>query len=268
MVNALGNYTFLDETKLTKMIILSGFVHFIALFLFVFLPNLSSGPTIRIIPQYTPVALIGPGELGGGGQSSVKPVSVPKQKINVATKKPELIKSKVEPKAISIDKTPAKTKTPPKEEATNSPVNDKSVEEAMNNIREKLAGEQPEASTAGAGTGGGVGVASGGGGGSEAPEMQVYQSIVIDRIMDNWSSLAKELGIKQKLCTIINIRIARDGKVTFQGIAKASGNAAYDDYARQAIQKIEVTSFPPLPAVYQGDYFDMGISFTPLEVNS
>ena len=263
MVKVLGNNTFLEETKLNRMVILSGFVHFLALFLFVLLPNLYSGPTIRIVPQYTPVTLIGPGELGGGGPS-VKPLTVPKSKVNIEAKKPELIKSKVEPKTISIDKTPAKTKIPPKEETTSSRNNDQSIENAMQNIRDKVAGEQQAVNTGG----GGIGVASGGGSDSEAPEMQVYQSIVVDRIMENWSSLAKELGIKQKLCTIINIRIARDGKVTFQGIAQASGNAVYDDYARKAIQKIEINSFPPLPDVYQGDSLDMGISFTPSEVNS
>ena len=114
MVKVLGNNTFLDETKLIKMVVLSGFVHFLALFLFVFLPNLSSGPTIRIIPQYTPVALVGPGELGGGGKSSVKSVTVPKARINVAVKKPELIQKKVETKPIEISKTEPKTATPPK----------------------------------------------------------------------------------------------------------------------------------------------------------
>ena len=94
MVKVLGNNTFLDETKLIKMVILSGFVHFLALFLFVFLPNLSSEPTIRIIPQYTPVALIGPGDLGGGGNPG-KPVTVPKAQVNVAVKKPELIQKRL-----------------------------------------------------------------------------------------------------------------------------------------------------------------------------
>ena len=268
MVKVLGNNTFLDETKLIKMVILSGFVHFFALFLFVFLPNLSSGPTIRVIPQYTPVALIGPGDLGGGGKSSVKPVSVPKQKINVATKKPELITKKIEPKAIEISKTQPKSAIPPKEETNNSQTQEQQVNQAIENIRERVGGEQRAPSTGGAG-GVGVGVTHEGEG-SGAPEMVVYMSIVIDRIMEAWflPPGLKEQAINQGLLTTIDIRIDRGGKVTFQTIEQSSGNSVYDDFALKAIQKIQVTSFPPLPEVYREPYLDLGIKFNPSEVNS
>ncbi|HJX30606.1 MAG TPA: TonB family protein [Thermodesulfobacteriota bacterium] len=268
MVKVLGNNTFLDETKLIKMVVFSGFVHFLAIFLFVFLPNLSSRPTIRIIPQYTPVALVGPGELGGGGKSSVKPVTVPKARVNVAVKKPELIQKKVETKPIEISKTEPKTATPPKEETHNSQAQDQKVNQAIENIRERVGGEQQAANTGGSG-GVGVGVTQEGGG-SGAPEMVVYMSIVVDRIMEAWflPPGLKEQAINQGLLTTIDIRIDREGKVSFQAIEQSSGNSVYDDFALKAIQKIQVTSFPPLPEVYRESYLDLGIKFNPSEVNS
>jgi TonB family protein len=268
MVKVLGNNTFLDETKLIKMVVLSGFVHFLTLFLFVFLPNLSSGPTIRIIPQYTPVALVGPGELGGGGKSSVKPVTVPKARVNVAVKKPELIQKKVETKPIEISKTEPKTKTPPKEETHNSQAQEQKVNQAIENIRERVGGEEQATNTGG---GGGVGVGvTNEGGGSGAPEMVVYMSIVVDRIMEAWflPPGLKEQAINQGLLTTIDIRIDREGKVSFQAIEQSSGNSVYDDFALKAIQKIQVTSFPPLPEVYREPYLDLGIKFNPSEVKS
>jgi TonB family protein len=284
MVKVLGNNTYLDETTLIKMVILSGFVHLLAFFLFVFLPNLFAGPTIRIIPQYTPVALIGPGELGGGGgggKASVKPVTVPKARVNVAAKKPELIQKKVEPKAIEISKTEPKTKTKPepktatpaKEEKNDSQAQEEQHNQAIENIRGRVGGgEQQAANTegVGGGVGGGVGVGVTPGGGSGAPEMQVYLSIVVDRIMEAWflPPGLKEQAINQGLLAILNIRIDREGKVTFQAIAQKSGNPVYDDSTVKAIQKIQVTSFPPLPEVYREPYLDLGIKFNPSEVNS
>jgi TonB family protein len=270
MVKVLGNNTFLDETKLIKMVVLSGFVHFLALFLFVFLPNLYSGPTIRIIPQYTPVTLIGPGELGGDGKPSVKPVTVPKARVNVAVKKPELIQKKIETKPIEISKTERKTVTPSakKEETHSSQAQEQQVNQAIENIRERVGSEEQAANTGGVG-GVSVGVTHEGGG-SGAPEMVVYMSIVVDRIMEAWflPPGLKEQAINQGLLTTIDIRIDREGKVTFQAIEQSSGNSVYDDFALKAIKKIQVTSFPPLPEVYREPYLDLGIKFNPSEVKS
>jgi hypothetical protein len=238
----------------------------------VFLPNLSSRPTIRIVPQYTPVALVGPGELGGGGKSSVKPaVMFPKARVNVTVKKPELIQKKVETKPIEISKTEPKTPIPPrpKEETNNSQAQEKH-NQAIENIREKVGGGEQAANTReGTARGVGVGVTHEGGG-SGAPEMVVYMSIVVDRIMEAWflPPGLKEQAINQGLLTTIDIRIDREGKVTFQAIEQKSGNSVYDDFALKAIQKIQVTSFPPLPEVYREPYLDLGIKFNPSEVNS
>ena len=106
--------------------------------------------------------------------------------------------------------------------------------------------------------------------GSGAPEMVVYMSIVVDRIMEAWflPPGLKEQAINQGLLTTIDIRIDREGKVTFQTIEQSSGNSVYDDFALKAIQKIQATSFPPLPEVYREPYLDLGIKFNPSEVNS
>jgi len=267
MVRALGSNNFLDETKLMRMVVLSGFFHFFALFLFVFLPNLSSGPIIKITPQYTPVALVGPGELGGGG--TVKSVTISKSRVNVATKKPELIQKKVETKPIEISKTEPKTTTSPKEKTDNSQAQEQQVKQAIENIRERIGGEEQEENTEAVKGRMGIGVTHQGES-NGAPEMVVYMSIVVDRIMEAWflPPGLKEQAIKQGLLTTIDIRIDRQGKVTFQAIEQSSGNSVYDDFALKAIQKIQVTSFPPLPEVYREPYLDLGIKFNPSEVNS
>ena len=271
MVHALGDKIFLDETRLMKMVVLSGFIHFLAFFLFVFLPNFSSNPAIRVVPQYTPVLLVGQGDLAGGTKSLVKPITV--AKANVTAKKPDLIQKKVEAKPIEISKTEPKkpeTVTPPakKEETQNSQGEEQKVSQAIENIRERVGKEGQAASSAMVG---GIGVGTNiEGGGSGAPEMYVYMSIVVDRIMEAWflPPGLKEEAINQSLLTIIDIRIDRDGKVTLQGIEQRSGNSGYDNYALQAIQKIQVHSFPPLPEVYREQFLDLGIKFNPSEVNA
>ena len=161
-----------------------------------------------------------------------------------------------------------KPQLPPKEETHTSQAQEQKVNQAIENIRERVGGEEQTANTGG---GGGVGVGvTHEGGGSGAPEMVVYMSIVVDRIMEAWflPPGLKEQAINQGLLTTIDIRIDREGKVSFQAIEQSSGNSVYDDFALKAIQKIQVTSFPPLPEVYREPYLDLGIKFNPSEVNS
>jgi hypothetical protein len=113
-----------------------------------------------------------------------------------------------------------------------------------------------------------VGV-QGGSGATQIPEMVVYTSIVIDRIMEAWflpPSLKQE-AFSRNFLTIIQIRIDRQGKVSFQGVERNSGNPLYDDYALAAIKKIQSETFPPLPEVFREQYLDLGIRFQPSEAN-
>ena len=277
MVHLLGNSAFLDETSLLKMVVVSGVIHFLALFFFIFLPYLSSRPVISPIPQYTSVMLVGPGELGGGGGKSLsKPVVVEKAKVAPVTKKPELLQKKVEPKPIEISKTePKKLKTTPpvnkKEETFSKQAEDQRLSQAIENLRERVGSRYKEAGAETVGVGKGVGVgANVEGGGSGAPEMIVYLSIVIDRITEAWflPPGLKQEAIKRGLLTIIQIRIDRQGKVTLQGLQQSSGNNLYDDYALKAIQKVQLESFPPLPEVYREPFLDLSVRFHPLEAST
>lgn len=268
MVHALGKNNFFDETQLGKMIIFSGIIHFLAFSLLLILPGLTSQPWISALPQYTSVSLVSLGELPGGN-ASVKPVVIPKAKAQTTPKKPIPIQkqveiTKVEPKKIEIPQkiTPAKEKPDKKEPEQFSQQTEAQLQQAIGRIREKV----------GSGVQGGAPGVIGtrdGTGGNEAPEMVVYTSIVIDRIMEAWflPPGLKQEAINQGLLTIIDIKINRDGGVTFQGIERSSGNSLYDDFALAAIKKIQADSFPPLPEVFRSPFLDLGIRFHPSEVS-
>ncbi|MCX8011893.1 MAG: TonB family protein [Desulfobacterota bacterium] len=278
MVQVFGNNHFLDETSLLKMVIISGAIHFFSLFFFIFLPYLFSRPVTSVIPQYTPVILVGPGEVTGGGyKSSVNSVMVEKAKIAPATKKPDILQKKIDTKPIEISKTePKKLKptspvTPKKEETSTSQAEEQKLNQAIENIRERVGNRNQEGEIESAVTGKGVGIGRNiEGGGSGAPEMLVYLSIVIDRITEAWflPPGLKQEAIKRGLLTIIQIRIDRQGKVDLQGLQKSSGNNLFDDYALKAIQRVQLDSFPPLPEVYREPFLDLAVRFHPLEANT
>ena len=140
------------------------------------------------------------------------------------------------------------------------------MQQALNRIKENLgSGARGQSS----GVTAGVGIQGGSGAAQAPPEMTVYTSIVIDRIMEAWflpPSLKQEAS-SRNLLTIIQIRIDRQGKVSFQGVERNSGNPLYDDYALAAIKKIQSETFPPLPEVFREQFLDLGIRFQPSEAN-
>lgn len=265
------------ETKFRNMLILSAVFHFVTLTLLILLPGLQFGPRINLLPQYTPVRLVNLNDLPGTkSPSTIKQVEKAKQK--VVAQEPTRIEKKLEVKKLEPSKiVPQKTvvpktvplaeKKPIKKEEPVQPQSppqqgETHLRQAISRIRENL-GKGAQATTAG-----GVGVK--GGVGTEAiPEIVVYTSIVIDRIMEAWflpPSLKQE-AFARNLLTIIDIRIDREGKVFFQGIEQNSGHSLYDDYALAAIKKVQSESFPPLPDVFREPYLDLGIRFQSSEVN-
>ena len=243
MVQALGKNILIDDSRLLKIAVISGVIHFVTFCLLILLPNLSSGPKISPLPDYTSVSLLSPGELSGIS-APPKPVVIPKAKVSPSSSKPVPLQKKVETKPIEISKTepkkPELIKTSPKKEET-SPKQDQQLNEALNRIRDQVKNGAQAGMTGGTGVG-----AKAGGAGSGAPAMMVYLSIVIDRITQAWflPPGLKEDAINRGLITIIDIRISRDGQVKPLGVSQSSGHSLFDDYSLKAIKKLKWRRFP------------------------
>jgi hypothetical protein len=255
------------------MVIVSCVVHFLGFSLLFFLPGIPSIPRIDSLPNYTPVKLVSVGDLPGR-----KSISITKAKKRLIADKPILIKKKSAVKKLEISKTVAppkkvvakKSVSPPvkasekekSDQASSTPKEDQRLRRAVDGIRDRVAAAGSASSAA-------FGI-RGGGEAGQIPEIVVYTSIIVDRIMQAWflpPGLEREAA-HQKLLTVIGIRIDRDGKVSIQGTERSSGNALYDKYALAAIKKIQSDSFPPLPAVFRSRFLDLGIRFNPSEKNN
>ncbi|MBN2466680.1 MAG: TonB C-terminal domain-containing protein [Deltaproteobacteria bacterium] len=260
------------ESRLAPMVVVSGIVHSILFLLVLILPGLPSKPLINALPQYTPVRLVSLNDFSKGRGTTVSiPVAKAKQKI--IAKEPSLIQKKLTiPKEttakLSIPKETIDTKKPtslspqPAQTKTEGEKNEH-LSQKINSIREKVANGGGSVTAVAAGPKGGMAV------GDVPPEMTVYTSIIIDRIMQAWflPPGLKEEAVQQNLLTIIGIRIGKSGEVVLQGVEQSSSNSRYDGYAMAAIKKIQAQAFPPLPAVYRYPYLDLGIRFHPSEIN-
>jgi len=259
-----------EQSRLANMLILSCIVHFLGFSLLFVLPGIPFQPRIESFPNYTPVTLVNLKDLPGN-----KSISLAKAKKELTAQKPVLIQKKTEVKKLEISKTVAPpkklalkesssppSKSPAKEKTkqnVSGQKEDQHVQQALDSIRNRVASGGASASAA-------FGI-KGGGKAGEIPEILVYTSIVVDRIMQAWflPPGLEEEARHRDLLTVIGIRIDRDGKVFFQGIEHSSGNSLYDNYALAAIKKIQTDSFPPLPAVFRNPFLDLGIRFNPSE---
>lgn len=268
-----GKNALSEETRLGNMLILSFIFHLIAFSLFFFFPGLPAPSQINSLPHYTSVNLVSLKDLTGNKRAG-KTVLLKKAKSKIIAKKPTPIQKKLAVKKLELSKmvipqkpavlrkeTPASSKpvkeTKKKREEKNQRGEER-LRQAISEIKEKI-GKEVEARPHG----------PFGSGASEIPEMVVYTSIVVDRIMQAWflPPKLKQEALDRDLLTVINIRIDKDGKASFQGIERRSGNSLYDTFALAAIKKIQSDSFPPLPEVFRKSYLDLGIRFHPSEVN-
>lgn len=261
------------EPRLMNMLILSGIFHFLVISLLFFLPGFSSSPYINPFPQYTPVRLISLNDLPGSNKAPEKMVLVKKAKNELRIKKPTPIQKQLEVKKIEVSKVVVPKKISPvsskpdqkkrEKKVSRSCQEEEHLQQVIRNVKEKVSNVVKAETYSPLGIKGGTGT-------SEIPEMVVYTSIVVDRIMEAWflpPKLKQEASL-QNLLTIIDIRIDREGKVYFQGIERGSGNVLYDNFALAAIKKIQSEPFPPLPEVFRSSYLDLGIRFNPSGVDN
>ncbi len=251
------------------MVMISMVAHVMMLTVFAFFSGFTTPMRISPVPSYTSVTVVSAGQLAG---TPAKEVRLKKATKQITTKKPTLIQekaslSKLEASKMNVEKkalVPEKVAAKQKESGSS----DSGAKEP------RAASEQQSAAATAGGThsrdsfavqGIGSGTA-----GTDIPEIAVYTSIVVDRIMEAWflpPSLKRE-ALKRNLIMVVDIRIDQNGRVSLQGVERTSGNSLFDNYALSAIKKVQAESFPPLPDVYRRPYLDLGIRFHPSEVGS
>lgn len=259
----------LDETGLRTMIVVSALIHLGAFGVLFFFPGAFSSPRVSPLANAPIVTIIGEKDLPGS--SSPAPTLMP-QKVKAAlpVRKPEPVKAP-EPKKLAIPTLTPKTKESLNVKSTLSQKTPGAKMTADQQLAQAMAAIRKRAGTGAgtAGTGKTLDV-RGGAGPGESTLMQVYISIVLDRIIEAWflPPALKQEALDRGLVTIVDIRIQRDGSVVFQAVAQRSGNSLYDDYAVAAIKKVALESVPPLPREFQDPYIDLGIRFHPSEVHN
>ena len=248
------------------MVVLSIVAHTVLLLVVAFFSGFTSPARLNAIPDYTPVTVVSARDLAG---PKPKEVHITKARKQITTKKPTLIQEKsavkrleaskmgVEKKALVPEKIAPKKVEPSSTAAKSSSGDagrDTPAAPSRSNVRDTFAVH---------GVGSGTVV-------KDIPEITVYTSIVIDRIMEAWflpPSLKRE-ALRNNLVMVVGIRIDQEGGVTLQGVEHGSGNSLFDNYALSAIKKVQSESFPPLPDVYRRPYLDLGIRFHPSDIGS
>jgi len=264
---------FSESPRLGAMFFFSIGLHGLVIFALFFLPNLAS-TRIYYSPVYS-VRLVAP-TLPAGGERRVSkpaPVSAP----SIPKPAGESAKPKSKEKPISL--APAK-----KEDS------EKKISEAIDRIRQRQEGKKIDSAierirsekearqvssaiesirrrvTIGtSGTVEGEEVSTGGASsGILAIKFKLYYNLIWQRIRSAWVLPDEALRGQKNLETIINIRIAKDGKIEEIQFEKKSGNPYLDESALRAIKK--ANPLPPLPPGFEGDKFDVGVRFTPSEI--
>jgi TonB family protein len=144
------------------------------------------------------------------------------------------------------------------------------------NISPSGTGGSGTGSGSGTGTGSGTGSGSGTGGypmagvpwgssqGSSTgnfSKLDDYYSMIWAKVKQEWTlpeNLPKE---KMNIEAVIVVVVERDGKIQKSWFEKKSGNPLYDQMAMRAIKKAD--PFPPIPAEFSDQTFEIGIRFHP-----
>ncbi len=86
-----------------------------------------------------------------------------------------------------------------------------------------------------------------------------YYTAVYNKIYNSW--VLPGYGSKKQLEAVVNIRIARNGKILSTSFEQRSGSAYFDRSVLRAIKKAD--PLPPLPVGFNEKYLELGIRFIP-----
>ena len=86
-----------------------------------------------------------------------------------------------------------------------------------------------------------------------------YYTAVYNKIYNSW--VLPGYGSKRQLEAVVNIRIAKNGKILSTSFEQRSGSAYFDRSVLRAIKK--AGPLPPLPVGFNEKYLELGIRFIP-----
>jgi TonB family protein len=98
------------------------------------------------------------------------------------------------------------------------------------------------------------------GGGSSASEFGWYGNMLHDRFYSAWIQPTTKVPSGEKISTLVNVRIEKDGRVSKFEIAKPSENATVNESVAAVAKQISHVD-PPPTGLIKGDHYDVKINF-------
>lgn len=186
-----------------------------------------------------------------------KPVTAPDDAVSVSPTTPLQVKRSVKKRTYNVSRVIDKAIAKIQKEAPDS--RPRSVLEAIERLEKEghAADAARKSDMAGVGTGGGMGEKT-------RELLDIYNAEIWHRIQKNWA-FSEEMARGEKgLEGIVIMKIMRDGEIRDIWFEKRSGNAYFDDSVLKAIKKSN--PLPPLPDGFLGPYYDVGVRFSPSEL--
>ena len=107
---------------------------------------------------------------------------------------------------------------------------------------------------------GSAGKAGTDGGGNSASEFGWYGDMLHDRFYSAWIQPTTKVPSGEKISTLVNVRIEKDGRVSKFEIAKPCGNATVNESVAAVARQISQVD-PPPTGLIKGDHYDVKINF-------
>ena len=157
------------------------------------------------------------------------------------------------PRKTLVAKASPKPVTKPKP----SPANASAKPEKKDKIILAKKDSAPQSASGQSGSAGEVGSA---GGGSSASEFGWYGDMLHDRFYSAWIQPTTKVPSGEKISTLVNVRIEKDGRVSKFEIAKPSGNPTVNESVAAVARQISQVD-PPPTGLIKGDHYDVKINF-------
>jgi TonB family protein len=201
------------------------------------------------------------------------PSTTPKPTATATPAKPSVtpaLKAKTTPKPIAKP-TPKKTlvaKASPKQVA--KPKSSPAKANAKSDKKDKITlakndsasqnGRKKSGSTSNDATAGGVPAVASAKAGNNASEFGWYGNMLHDRFYSAWIQPTTNVPSGEKISTLVNVRIEKDGRVSKFEIAKPSENATVNESVAAVAKQVSQVD-PPPTGLIKGDHYDVKINF-------
>ena len=268
----------IQNNSFKRALMLSLFLHAVLLALVAF-SSYQTRPSKTGMVHYVNLNFVGlPGGVGGGGGmpgggTGATGTKEPDQAPVKETMKELTVPQKAQSQPTTslrhpTEKSPAKTKTPPKKTEISAPT--PGAQKAGATAEQTAVAQSGTGSGTGNGGGSGlrIGLGEGPGGfglGYGDPSAissfpyTYYLQIIIDRVSSNWFTAIHSLDYSGDYQSIISFRILRNGQITDLKITQPSNLPALDLTARRAVEL--AAPFPPLPRDFEGEYLIIHLIF-------